>query len=116
MRIGELSRRTGVSIRSLRHYEDKGLIKPARLENSYRDYDESIIERILAIRAYLELGLTTDEIRKILTCTILETPGRLHDWKAGLYTIYERKVQVITAEIQALQKTRERLLTKMETI
>jgi len=41
MRIGELARFTGVSARSLRHYEDAGLINPDRLDSGYRDYDES---------------------------------------------------------------------------
>ncbi len=40
MRISEVSRRTGVSIRSLRYYEQKQLLCARRLENGYRDLDE----------------------------------------------------------------------------
>ncbi|MBA4496593.1 MerR family DNA-binding transcriptional regulator [Paenactinomyces guangxiensis] len=40
MNIGEISCRTGVSVRSIRYYEQKGLISPKRQENGYREYGE----------------------------------------------------------------------------
>lgn len=40
MRIGELARRTGVSVRALRYYEEQGLLVPARAANGYREYTE----------------------------------------------------------------------------
>ena len=46
MKIGELAARTGVSIRSLRYYEQQGLLMPVRNENGYREYS------ILAKGAY----------------------------------------------------------------
>ncbi|GAA0371726.1 MerR family transcriptional regulator [Bacillus horti] len=69
MRISELSVKTGVSIRSLRYYEEKELIIPERLGNGYRKYDRSAIERVKTIQLFLDLGLNTDEIAKILVCT-----------------------------------------------
>jgi hypothetical protein len=39
VRVGELARRTGVTIRALRYYEAAGLVVPARLPNGYRDYE-----------------------------------------------------------------------------
>ena len=50
MRIGELSRRTGVSVRLLRYYEDQGLLAPARLPSGYRDYDGGAVEQVQLIR------------------------------------------------------------------
>ncbi|MFD9283808.1 MerR family DNA-binding transcriptional regulator [Streptomyces mirabilis] len=38
MRVGELARRTGVTVRALRYYEAAGLVVPRRLTNGYRDY------------------------------------------------------------------------------
>jgi MerR family Zn(II)-responsive transcriptional regulator of zntA len=120
MRISELSRLTGVSMRSLRHYEHKGLIKPQRLGNGYRDYDESMIERIRAIKLYLGLGLTTDEIGKLFTCKGL---GMLGDWDVkqqecgdNLLTLYQQKVQAIDAERQVLDDIKVRLLERMSLI
>ena len=45
MLIRELSDRTGASIRSIRHYESKGLVYARRLANGYRDYDDNAIGR-----------------------------------------------------------------------
>lgn len=68
MRIGELSTRTGVSERSLRHYEQRGLLAPERAYNGYRDYDPSAVERVGRIRSLLRAGLSTDTIREVLGC------------------------------------------------
>ena len=53
MRIGELSRRTGVSRRSLRYYEEQGLLGPARLPNGYREYDEHSVTVVRRIQILL---------------------------------------------------------------
>ncbi|WP_223281470.1 MerR family transcriptional regulator [Streptomyces antnestii] len=57
MKISEASRVSGVSARSLRHYEDEGLIVPGRFSNGFRDYCQSTIDRVLVIRTLLESGL-----------------------------------------------------------
>jgi len=66
MRIHELAGRTGVSIRSLRYYEQKQLIASHRLDNGYRDFDETAIEHVKTIQLYFGLGLTTDQIEQII--------------------------------------------------
>ncbi|MGQ0516374.1 MerR family transcriptional regulator, partial [Bacillus sp. D-CC] len=66
MRIGELSKETGVSERSLRHYEEKGLLPSKRLANGYRDFDESAIEKVELIQMYLQIGLNLEETVRIL--------------------------------------------------
>lgn len=66
MKIGEASRASGVSARSLRHYEDEGLIVPGRLGNGFRDYCQSTIDRVLVIRSLLESGLPVRLIRDVL--------------------------------------------------
>lgn len=68
MQIGELSERTGVSERSLRHYEQKSLLFSKRLENGYRDFDVSQIDRVKAVQIYPGLGLNTDQVERILNC------------------------------------------------
>jgi len=66
MRISEASRISGVSARSLRYYEDEGLIVPGRFDNGYRDYCRSTVDRVLAIRALLESGLPVRLIKQVL--------------------------------------------------
>ena len=66
VKIGEAARAGGVSPRSLRHYEDEGLIVPGRCANGFRDYCQSTVDRVLAIRALLESGLPVRLIREAL--------------------------------------------------
>jgi DNA-binding transcriptional MerR regulator len=62
MRIGELSRRTGVAIRLLRYYEQQGLLTPARRPSGYREFGEEDVERVRRIRLLLAAGLPTKRI------------------------------------------------------
>ncbi|MET9972884.1 MerR family transcriptional regulator, partial [Streptomyces sp. NPDC006356] len=66
MKIGDLSRRTGVPTRLLRYYEEQDLLHPARTDNGYRDYAESAVQDVQQIRGLLDSGLTTEMIRAIL--------------------------------------------------
>lgn len=66
MRIGEASRASGASARSLRYYEDEGLIVPGRFGNGYRDYCPRTIDRVRVIRSLLDSGLPVRLIREIL--------------------------------------------------
>ncbi|NUU22667.1 MAG: MerR family transcriptional regulator [Streptomycetaceae bacterium] len=76
MRIGELSRRTGVPARMLRYYEEQDLLHPDRSQNGYRDYPEPTVYRVQQIRGLLDSGLTTEIIRNILP--FLTEPDRIH--------------------------------------
>jgi DNA-binding transcriptional MerR regulator len=66
VKIGELARRTGVSVRALRHYEDEGLIRPTRSPNGYRDFDAGAVDAVRQIRGMIDSGLPIRIIREIL--------------------------------------------------
>ncbi|HMQ02746.1 MAG TPA: heavy metal-responsive transcriptional regulator [Pyrinomonadaceae bacterium] len=67
MKIGEVSRESGIGIEALRFYERSGLLgRPARTQSGYRLYDESILERLAFIKKAQTLGFTLDEIRHII--------------------------------------------------
>jgi len=68
MRIGELSRRTGASIRSLRYYEEQGLLRPVRRPSGYREYSESDVTVVARIRTLIAAGLNTALIAQVLHC------------------------------------------------
>ncbi|HYH28750.1 MAG TPA: MerR family transcriptional regulator [Pseudonocardia sp.] len=68
MRIGELGRRAGVSPRTLRHYEELGLLETRRRANGYRDYDERDLQLVTEIRSLVELGFALEETRPFVEC------------------------------------------------
>ncbi|MET7617772.1 MerR family transcriptional regulator [Streptomyces sp. NPDC005408] len=76
MKIGELSRRTGIPTRMLRYYEEQDLLHPERAENGYRTYDAPAVYRVQQIRGLLDSGLTTEIIRRILP--FLTEPDEIH--------------------------------------
>ncbi len=71
MNIGELSALSHVSIRTLRHYDEIGLLKPSRVtEAGYRQYDDSALERLHTILLFRELEFPLADIARII-----DTPG-----------------------------------------
>ncbi|WP_246627531.1 MerR family transcriptional regulator [Paenibacillus solanacearum] len=105
--IGELSRRTGVSLRSLRYYEEKQLLTPARLENGYRDYAESDAEKVELIQLYFSLGLTAGEILDFFDC-LFQNGGKLQCLPNAI-ELGERKITEIRKQIELLSKAESRL-------
>jgi DNA-binding transcriptional MerR regulator len=66
-RIGELAGLTGFPAKTLRYYEDIGLLSPVRRsESGYRLYDEGAVERLRFVRRSRGLGLRLDDIKRIL--------------------------------------------------
>jgi DNA-binding transcriptional MerR regulator len=67
LKIGEVSRRSGVGIETLRFYERQGLLgRPARTESGYRLYDESVLEQLEFIKRAQALGFSLAEIGQIV--------------------------------------------------
>ncbi|MGW2587524.1 MerR family transcriptional regulator, partial [Streptomyces virginiae] len=76
MRIGELSRRTGVAVHLLRYYEEQGLLHPQRRPSGYREYVEEDVAIVRRIRSLLAAGLGTSTITTVLPC-LRDTGDRL---------------------------------------
>ena len=68
VRIGEFARQAGVSPRSLRHYEEAGLLVPARTSAGYRDYSPKDLDAVARIRPILATGLGVAAARRYLDC------------------------------------------------
>jgi DNA-binding transcriptional MerR regulator len=68
VRIGELARRTGVSERSLRYYEQRGLVSADRTPGGQRDYPEWAVDRVIRIQELFAAGLHSKKIARILPC------------------------------------------------
>ncbi len=68
MRIGELARRTGVSERSLRYYEQQGLLAADRTPGGQREYPEQAVDRVIRIQELFAAGLHSKTIARLLPC------------------------------------------------
>jgi DNA-binding transcriptional MerR regulator len=66
-RIGELARLSGLSVKTIRFYSDRGLVPPAaRTDAGYRVYDERALARLELIRALRELGASLPDVERVL--------------------------------------------------
>ena len=108
MRIQELADRTGASERSLRYYEQQGLLRPARLPNGYRDYVEADVDEVRRIRMLLAAGLSTTVIAQVLPCMV-DDGGVLAPCSADMVPTFLVERQRIDEAIAELVATRELL-------
>lgn len=108
MKIGELERRTGVSQRLLRYYEEQSLLRPLRRPSGYREYRESDVTIVAHIRNLLAAGLSTATIAELLPCMSVEGPQVIADCPE-LLDYLARDHARLTACIDELQEARRKL-------
>ncbi|MFH8366879.1 MerR family transcriptional regulator [Streptomyces sp. NPDC018031] len=113
MRIGELSRRTGVNERLLRYYEKQGLLRPERLPSGYRVYHESDVGTVRRIRSLLAAGLSTATIEQVLPC-VRDDGERLAPTCPDLVTALLEQRARMTSAIEELETSRSLLDTVID--
>ena len=99
--IGELCELSGVTARTLRHYESLGLISPSRQQNGYRSYDEADVERLQQVLLFRSCGMQLADI-----CSLLNSPSydAMSALQNHLHALTERREQ-LDALIATAEKT-----------
>lgn len=91
MSIGTVADRTGLSLRTLRHYDNVGLVRPsARSDGGFRLYTEADIDRLITIRRMKPLGFTLDEMRDLLAAMDTVNNPNTNDTERAAATDYIR--------------------------
>jgi MerR family redox-sensitive transcriptional activator SoxR len=103
--IGEIARRTGLSVSAIRFYEEQGLIEPVRSGGNQRRFLRSDIRRLSFILIAQKLGLALGEIKAQLATLPQGRTPNARDWEAISRAIRE----TLDARIAELTRTRERL-------
>jgi MerR family mercuric resistance operon transcriptional regulator len=103
--IGQVARRAGVGIETVRFYERQGLLdEPARKESGYRQYEEDVVARLRFIKRAKELGFSLKEIKELLTLRVDPTTTC-----AEVRSRAEAKIADIQGKIEALQRMKKAL-------
>ncbi len=105
MRIGVLADASGVSPRSLRYYEDHGLIRSERTPGGWRDFDDTTVERVIMIQHLFAAGLCSATINDLLPC--LEAPP---EERTGMME------QLLTREAERLEAKRRDIDRELDTL
>lgn len=114
MKIGELSKTTGVSIRMLRYYEDEGLLKPQRTASGYRDYSPAEVLIVERIKLLGSAGMTLPTILKFLPCA--REDSFAFEPCDELRTILYEQIHLIDQKMGNLTKSRSVLKSFLEEI
>lgn len=109
MQIGEVATRTELSLRSLRHWEDVGLLTPSgRSEGGFRLYTESDVDKILVIRRMKPLGFSIDEMKAVMDdLEVLDDPATEAAGRAGAV----RRLEAVSEDAR---ERRQRLVRQLE--
>lgn len=110
LKTGELAKRAGVNVETLRFYERKGLLpEPPRRQSGVREYPEESVTRIRFIKRAQELGFSLDEIQELLALRVRpDTPC------AEIKSRAEKKIADVKQKIADLRVI-ERALNKLTT-
>ncbi|KUN09276.1 MerR family transcriptional regulator [Streptomyces yokosukanensis] len=111
MRIGELAAQAGVSVRSLRYYEEQGLLTSSRSASGQRHYTELEVERVRFIQRLYAAGLSSRTISELLPCVDAPSEGNSD---AALERMAQERNR-LSEHIDELMRTRDALDTLMTT-
>ncbi|WP_144761077.1 MerR family transcriptional regulator [Curtobacterium sp. 9128] len=103
MRIGDLAAAAGVSVRSLRYYEEQGLLTATRTASGQRTYGDQAVERVRLVQQLYAAGLASRSIARLLPCV---DAGVATDESAALLA---RERDRISTQIAELEAARDRL-------
>jgi DNA-binding transcriptional MerR regulator len=107
MLIGELAERAGTSTRTLRYYEQHGLVRAQRDTNGYRRYDEAEVRVVHEIRALLAVGFGLDDIRPFVAC--LRAGNATGHVCPDSVAVLRRKLTEVESYLDQLAGVRDRL-------
>ena len=108
LKVGEVAHLTGLSVKTLHHYEEQGLAEPlTRTEAGYRLYGEEEVARLKFIKRAKLLGLTLEEIRELVSLASECNQGEL---VPTLKNILEVQLQKTERRLKELATFRESLL------
>ena len=103
MQIGAVAQMVTLSLRTVRHYEDSGLVRPkARTVGGFRLYDHEAIDRLLLIKQMKPLGFTLEEMR-----LLIETRDRLNDPATDPDVKADLRERIALFSVAATEKVRE---------
>ncbi|GAA0217358.1 MerR family transcriptional regulator [Castellaniella daejeonensis] len=106
LKIGALARATGASVRSIRHYDQQGLLASTRAENGYRSFPAVAITQVRQIQRLIATGFSLEEIRSFPDCMLLIEGAKAC---ANITEAQRKRLAILERQIEALENQRQRL-------
>lgn len=103
MRIGDLARRTGTTLRTIRYYEERGLLRPAaRTKGGFRLYQSEEVQRLQLIRRLQELHIPLAQVKALFDHGGQGRPAA--EIAPGLKRVLEEQLETLEGQIRRLQE------------
>ncbi len=112
MNISDASRDSGLPAKTIRYYEDIGLVKPGRLENGYRDYSDDDLHKLRFLQRSRGLGFSVEDCRVLLS--LYEDRNRASADVKQIAKTHLIEIERKIAELQSLQKTLSHLVDECQ--
>ncbi|WP_225771714.1 Cu(I)-responsive transcriptional regulator [Inquilinus sp. Marseille-Q2685] len=110
MNIGEAARRSGLPAKTIRYYEEIGLVRPDRRDNNYRDYGAHTLEVLRFLRRSREFGFSIEQCRALLS--LYEDPTRCSSQVKALASARMVEIDEKIRELEALRESLGRLVRR----
>ena len=112
MHIKDLAESAGVTVKAVRYYESRGLIRPERATNGYRTYDDEDVRIVREVRALLSLGLTAEQTHPFVEC--LRAGNERADVCPASLSAYRERIADIDTRIAELSELRGQLAALLD--
>ncbi|GAA4225156.1 Cu(I)-responsive transcriptional regulator [Sagittula marina] len=103
MNIGDVARRSGLPAKTIRYYEDIGLIRPQRSENGYRSFREQDLHKLAFLGRARALGFTIEDCRTLVA--LYEDEGRESAQVKHIAMEHLRQIEDKIAQLQSMRST-----------
>ena len=109
MNIGDVAEASGLPAKTIRYYEDIGLVRPARSDNGYRSFRDSDVHKLIFLSRARSLGFTIEDCRTLLS--LYEDRERASADVKALAQEHLAEIEKKIAELQSLRATLSRLVS-----
>ena len=104
MNVRDAGKRSGLPSKTIRYYDEIGLVVPDRRENGYRDYDSRAVQKLAFLKRARQLGFSIEDCRQLLS--LYEDKERA---SADVKTLAEKHLTEIDTRLEELQQLRNTL-------
>lgn len=104
MNVRDAARKSGLPAKTVRYYDDIGLVVPDRRDNGYRDYDDRAVQKLAFLKRARQLGFSIEDCRRLLS--LYEDKGRA---SADVKALAEQHLAEIDSRLEELRELRATL-------
>lgn len=108
MNIGDAARRSGLPAKTIRYYEEIGLISPERADNSYRDYSGDDVHRLAFLKRARNLGFSIDDCRQLMA--LYQDRERASQDVRAIASAHVSAIEEKVRELQSMRSTLNKLI------